>query len=168
MPQPVVPSILQPPGPPMPLTSIMISPLKLVITSNLRSISPTFTPNLPIIEDTRGTAEQTLLDIQRIVPIEPTLIDDHDIPDAMHSTYSVLEAVALDGSTFEPHASIHAQPTPMDVTVCSSTDSPGTQRRAFVNEEFIFLCRRESSNERPKSADSFHRCRSTSHGIFTS
>ena len=33
---------------------------------------------------TRETAEQTPLDVQRIVPIQPTLIDDLETPSATH------------------------------------------------------------------------------------
>ena len=157
MPQPVVPS--------MPLSSIMISPLKLVITSYLRSISPASAQNTSIADDTSNTAEQTLLDIQRIVPIQPTLIDDHDIPSATHSTFAVLETVDVHNSTFEPQTSIHAQPTPMDVTVSSSTDSPGTQLLAILDKKIILFSRRESWNQRQNSNNSFHRCRATSLGI---
>lgn len=154
--QPTTILMPQPAGPPMPLSSIMISPLKLVISAKLRSISSTSIPNQTITQCTPETAERTLLDNQRIMPIQPTLIDEHEIPPATHSKYAVLELVAHESATFKRQTSIDAQLTPMEVPVSSSIDSPGTHRLAAVNEIFILFSRTEPSNQRSNSAGSFH------------
>jgi hypothetical protein len=111
----VVPQVAQ--------SSIMISPLKLVIRSNLRLIKPSSTLNVVIMDDSRETAEKTLRYIKCFVSIQPTVIDDHDILSDTHCAYTVLNAVDPYSGTFQTQTSIHASPIPMEVIVSSSTES---------------------------------------------
>ena len=92
-----------------------------MIKSNLRLIKPAPSLNVVIMDNSRETAEKTLLYIKRFVAIQPTLIDDHDIRSATHYTYAFLNAVDPYSAMFQTQTSIHAPPIPMEVIVSSST-----------------------------------------------
>ncbi|CAF4563922.1 unnamed protein product, partial [Rotaria magnacalcarata] len=67
------------------------------------------------VDDTSTKQQQQqqhiLTDIQRIRPIEPIFIDDHEIPSFTGSTYTILNTVDFNISMLETQSKFEPQPT---------------------------------------------------------
>ncbi|CAF3908070.1 unnamed protein product [Rotaria sp. Silwood1] len=83
---------------------------KPVITSNVQSTNESLNSGMMIIDHTNEKEQQMLCDIRRIQPIQQVFTDDHEIPSS-DSTYTPLNMVDLNSSTFEPQSNFNLQPT---------------------------------------------------------
>ncbi|CAF4009782.1 unnamed protein product [Rotaria sp. Silwood1] len=92
-------------------SSYTILPLqKPVTTSNVQSINESLNSGMMIIDHTSEKEQQMLCDVRRIQPIQQVFTDDHEIPSS-DSTYTPLNMVDLNSSTFEPQSNFILQPT---------------------------------------------------------
>ncbi|CAF4872689.1 unnamed protein product, partial [Rotaria magnacalcarata] len=61
------------------------------------------------IDETSGRKDQVLFNIQQIKPIQPTYIDDDEIPSSSEATYAVLNTVDLNASVFQTETNSNQQ-----------------------------------------------------------
>ncbi|CAM4850763.1 unnamed protein product [Rotaria magnacalcarata] len=89
-----------------PITSLSSPPMNL---SNIDRTNETLNSDIMTIDETSGRKDQVLFNIQQIKPIQPTYIDDDEIPSSSEATYAVLNTVDLNASVFQTETNSNQQ-----------------------------------------------------------
>jgi hypothetical protein len=125
-------------------------PSKPIIIPSIQSINPTSNSNMMIMDNTAETSDQMLFNIQHIKPIQPTMIDDHELPSSTDSTYTISNAVDLNTPIFITQSYLGVQPASMEIKNSSSILLEGKSKRMSI-EKFTLLLELNEQEQPNKS-----------------